>query len=330
MTDLVSLAQLCQGQVVGADDTQINGVCSIECPVEFCLTYVSDARFVRSIDVNSGCAYIVSPLHADNISLGIIHENPTQAFRIILNHLYPKYCDGLIADTAIISERAKLGDNVTIGHYAVIGDDVRLSDNCVIGSHTVVHSGSVIGTGTHLGSQVTIHQKCSIGSRSVIADGVVIGGQGFGFSFEGGRWEPIPQVGSVIIGNSVHIGANSCIDRGAINDTIIGNNVIIDNLVHIAHNVEIGERTAMAACVGVAGSTKVGKNCMLAGQVGVVGHINITDGVQVYGGARVLQSIKEPGAYSGSFHAMPVKKWNRIAVYLKKLETLFKKEKTSE
>lgn len=322
------IAKLCQGHLVGSGNAQIVDVCSIEQPSEKCITYVSDVRFARSIDINTGCAYIVTPEYADKISLGIIHKNPTQAFRIILNYFYPKRFDGGVADTAIISERAKLGNNVTVGHYAVISDDVELSDNCVVGSHTVIHSGSVIGAGTHLGSQITIHQQCSIGSRCMISDGVVIGGQGFGFSFEGGRWESIPQVGTVIIGDCVHIGANSCIDRGAINDTIIGNNVIIDNLVHIAHNVEVGERTAMAACVGIAGSTKVGKNCMLAGQVGVVGHINIADGVQVYGGARVLQSIKDPGAYAGSFHAMPVRQWNRIAVYLKKIETLFRKEKS--
>lgn len=328
--NLGELAKLCQGQLVGAEQMPIIGVCSIEQPKERYLTYVSDRRFAAHIDTATDCAYIVTPEQAPLITTGIIHDNPTKAFRLILAVLYPTTFSGQVAATAVVNEAAKLGQHVTVGHHAVIEAGAVIGDNCVIGANTVIHSGASIGENTRLGNQVTIHNDCTVGTDCVIADGVVIGGQGFGFSFEGGAWQPIPQVGSVVIGHHVHIGANTCIDRGAINDTVIGNHVIIDNLVHIAHNVTVGERTAMAACVGIAGSTKVGKNCLLAGQVGVVGHIEIADGVQVNGGARVLQSIKKSGVYAGSFQAMPVMKWNRIAAYLKKLETLFTKRKNSE
>lgn len=324
---LGDLANVCQGQLIGQANTTIKGVCSIETPVSGCLTYLSSPRFFSKIDPELGCAYIVTPANKGAIALGIIHDNPTQAFRLILDALYPPSYSGQIATTAVISDSACLGKNVTVGDYAVIGDHTVIKSGSVIGANTVIHSDVFIDENSRLGSHVTIHNRCTVGAKCVIADGAVIGSQGFGFSFEGGRWEPIQQVGSVIIGDGVHIGANSCIDRGAINDTVIGNNVIIDNLVHIAHNVEIGERTAMAAGVGIAGSTKIGKNCLLAGQVGVVGHIEIADGVQVNGGARILQSIKEPGGYAGSFHVMPAMKWNRIAAYLKKLEILFTKEK---
>lgn len=219
-----------------------------------------------------------------------------------------------------------VGRDVCIGANSVIGDEVVLGDGVEIGAGVVIEDHVTIGNHTRIGHRVVIHHETEIGAHCSISEGAVIAGQGFGFSLEGGQWHAIPQIGRVMIGNHVHIGANSCIDRGAINDTVIGNYVIIDNLVHIAHNVRVGDGTAMAAGVGIAGSTVVGKYCLLAGQVGVVGHIRIADGVQVNGGARVLQSIKDSGVYAGSFHVQPVKKWNRMAVYLKRLEGLFKRE----
>lgn len=323
---LSELAALCDAQVIGDADYPIIGVCSVENQQPQQLTFLGSDKLINQIDAETDCAYIVKPEYASHIQQGITHDNPTQAFRIILTELSEKK-PVTVANSATIAQTANLGDHVSIAENVVIEDNVVLGAGCYIGSNSYIGQGCHIGKGTAIGHNVTIHHDCHIGDDCVIADGAVIGGQGFGFSFEGGQWAAIPQVGGVKIGNNVHIGSNSCVDRGAIENTVIGNNVIIDNLVHIAHNVKIGEGTAMAACVGVAGSTTIGKYCLLAGQVGVAGHISICDGVQINGGAKVLKSIKKSGVYAGSFTALPVSQWNRITVYVKKIESLFKREK---
>lgn len=326
---LAQLAEICDGQVVGDGSLVVDGVCSIEQQRERCLAYVGTPTGGRKIKADSGVLYLLKPDDAKCINHGVAHDNPTQAFRLILVAMQQPPHPG-IAETAQIAATARLGEQVTIGHHVIIEDGVSIGDNCVLDSGCVVRRNSSIGDYTRLGSGVSIHNHCRIGKHCIIADNSVIGGQGFGFSFEGGSWQAIPQIGGVVVGDAVHIGSNVCIDRGAINDTVIGDNVIIDNLVHIAHNVQVGEGTAMAAQVGIAGSTIIGKHCMLGGQVGVVGHISISDAVQVNGGARILQSLKDPGTYAGSFHVQPVRRWNRLAAYMKKLEILFKREKNSE
>ncbi len=325
---LAELAHICGSDaVIGNPDKVITTICSVNNPQTDALTFIDNPKFLKQVTSDIDVAYLVKPDWQDTISLGIVHPNPTQAFRLILTAITRTDSPATISETAQISPNATIGSNVTIGHYSVIEDGVVLGDNCVIGNHTTIATDNVIASDTFIGNKVSIYHNCHIGHDCVIADGAVIGGQGFGFSFEGGNWHPIPQIGGVRIGNHTHIGNNTCIDRGAINDTVIGNNVIIDNLVHIAHNVVIGDGCAMAAEVGIAGSTTIGKHCLFGGQVGIVGHIDICDGVQVNGGARILQSIKESGAYAGAFTAMPVQKWNRASIYFKKIEQLFRREK---
>ncbi len=329
---LGALAQLCDGEVIGEATSTVECICSVANPVAGGLAYIGTAAASKQIDATLGVFYIVKPAYRELVGAGICHDNPQQAFRLILLALTQKNQPASIAESAVIADSARLGQGVSVAPHAVIGDDVVIGAGCQIGCGAVIEAGVHLGDNTRIGHRTIIHHDCHIGQDCVISEGAVIGGQGFGFSFEGGNWQAIPQIGRVVIGNRVHIGANSCVDRGAIDDTVIGNNVIIDNLVHIAHNVHVGDGTAMAAGVGIAGSTKVGKHCLLAGQVGVVGHIEIVDGVQVNGGARVLQSIKKTGVYAGSFNVLPVRQWNKLTVYSKKLETLFtsfKREKSS-
>ncbi len=326
-TTLQTLADICEGDIIGRGDVRVESICSIDDIKAYGLTFVTSPAVAKKITDADDVFYIVKSDWREQVQNGICHPNPEQALRQILVALTARNQPATIAPTAIVSDSAMLGENVSIGAHSVIGDNVRIGDNVHIGIGVVIEENTQIGNHARIGHRVVIHHDTQIGSGGVISEGAVIAGQGFGFSLEGGQWKPIPQIGRVIIGDNVHIGANSCIDRGAINDTIIGNHVIIDNLVHIAHNVQVGDGTAMAAGVGIAGSTKVGKYCLLAGQVGVVGHIKIADGVQVNGGARVLQPIKESGVYAGSFHVQPVRKWNRTAVYLKKLGELFRGNK---
>ncbi len=324
---LGEVAQICRGKPIGELTAIVSAVASIENISNGALTFVSHSRFLRQIPKSKEGVYLIKPEWEEHVRLGVAVDNPTQAFRYLLEALYPYQADGVIQASAIVADTAAIGTRPTIGHYTCVADGVEIGDNVVIGSHCVIGKNVKIASNTRIDNHVIIHRDCLIGRDCVIADGVVIGGQGFGFSFEGGIWEPILQIGRVVVGNRVFIGNNSCVDRGAINDTVIEDNVIIDNLVHIAHNVRIGRHSAMAAGVGVAGSTTIGEYCMFGGQVGVSGHLDITDGVQVNGGAKVLQSVKEPGTYAGSFSVLPAKQWNRLTVYVKKIETLFKRER---
>lgn len=327
--DLATLVAICDGELVG-ETRMIQGICSAETPQADHLTFIASKAFLKYINLDSQAIYIVKPEHKAAISSGILHENPTQAFRLIAEFLTHSAVSGCISKTAVVSSTAQIAKESFIGENVVIGDAVQIGAGCYIGANTVIEAGAIIGENTRIEHNASIYQNVQIGKDCVIASGAVIGSQGFGFSFEGGEWKAIPQLGRVVIGNAVHIGANACIDCGAINDTVIGDNVIIDNLVHIAHNVNIGSHTALAGCVGIAGSTTIGKYCLFGGQVGIAGHITICDGVQVNGGANILQSIEEPGGYAGALPALPVTKWNRAIIYFKKLETLFRRKKNSE
>lgn len=327
---LQSLAELCQAEaIIGDKQTAIQRFCSLEDLQPDAISFISNEQLLKRVNHETDTAYIVKPQWSEQVRLGLVHNNPTQAFRLLLDAFFTPRSLGQTAQTAVVSAQASIGSNVSIGHHSVIESGVIVGDNCIIGNHCTIARDSVIGKNTNIGHGVVIQDNCQIGHHCVIADGAVIGGQGFGFSFEGGSWYPVRQIGRVIIGNRVHIGNNSCIDRGAINDTVIADNVIIDNLVHIAHNVHVGAHSAMAAGVGIAGSTRLGKHCLLGGQVGVVGHITVADGVQVNGGARILQSIDTAGTYAGSFTALPATQWNRMTVYMKRLESLFRKRKKS-
>lgn len=328
---LASLASLCQAQsIVGDEQLLIEQFCSSDQLKPQALTFVTHEKLLS--DTDDEVAYIIKPEWQDKVKLGLVHDNPAQAFRLILTAIYhnQNHYQAMIAESAQISPSATIGQQVSIGHHVVIGDHAVIGDGCVIGHGVIIENHVSIGQQTELDHAVIIHDHCVIGDHCMIASGTIIGGQGFGFNFEGGNWYPVPQIGRVIIGNQVHIGNNTCIDRGAINDTVIADNVIIDNLVHIAHNVHIGAHSALAGCVGIAGSTTIGQHCMFGGQVGIAGHINICDGVQVNGGSKILKAIKQPGAYAGSLGIMPARKWNRIAIYFKKLDTLFKREKKRE
>ncbi len=214
---------------------------------------------------------------------------------------------------------------------ATIAPSAMIAANCVIGAHTKVGEGSRIEAGVVLGNQVevgahtriypnvTIYDECTVGSNCIVHAGVVIGADGFGFANEKGAWVKIPQVGRVLIADHVEIGANTTIDRGALDDTLIGFGVKLDNQIQIAHNVTVGEHSAMAGCVGVAGSTSIGARCTVGGAAMVFGHLNIPDGTHVSGASVVMSSIKEPGAYTGIFPLQEHKDWEKTAVTLKQL-----------
>jgi UDP-3-O-[3-hydroxymyristoyl] glucosamine N-acyltransferase len=231
-------------------------------------------------------------------------------------------CGASIHPSAVIHAGASLGRDVSVGALAVIEDRASIGDSAVIGAQCFVGAGASVGAQTRLAAQVVLGGGCHIGARGVVHSGAVIGADGFGFAANAGRWEKIEQLGAVRIGNHVEIGANSCVDRGALEDTVIGDGVKLDNLVQIGHNVKVGAHTAMAGCVGVAGSAVIGAHCTLGGGAIVLGHLTLADGVHISAASVVMRSINKPGNYSGVFPIDDNASWEKNAATLKQLHGL--------
>ncbi|UTF60507.1 UDP-3-O-(3-hydroxymyristoyl)glucosamine N-acyltransferase [Gilvimarinus sp. DA14] len=229
-----------------------------------------------------------------------------------------------IHPSAVVDSEATLGANVTLGPHAVIGRGVVLGDNVVVGAGSVIGDGSRVGARTRLAANVSIYHDVVIGEDCLFHSSCVIGADGFGFAPDRsqGGWCKIHQLGGVVIGSRVEVGATTTIDRGALDDTVIEDGVIIDDQVHVAHNCHIGANTAIAANCGIAGSTKIGRNCTLAGAVGIVGHIEITDNVHITGMTMVSKSITEPGSYSSGTSAIGTREWRKNAVRFNQLNDL--------
>ncbi len=211
---------------------------------------------------------------------------------------------------------------MSIGAFVVIDAAAVVHDGVVVGAHAVVGAGAVIGAGARLAPRVTIGDGCTVGARCILHSGVVIGADGFGFAPVQGRWEKIEQLGAVRIGDDVEIGANSCVDRGALGDTVLEHGVKLDNLVQIGHNVRVGAHTAMAGCVGVAGSATIGAHCAIGGGAIVLGHLTLADGVTVSAATVITRSIPRPGHYSGVFPFDDNAAWEKNAATLRHLHAL--------
>ncbi|MCL4138701.1 UNVERIFIED_CONTAM: hypothetical protein GTU68_032710 [Idotea baltica] len=213
---------------------------------------------------------------------------------------------------------------------AVVATSANIASTATIGPNAVVGEGVIIGSHCRIAANVSIYHGVSIGDYATIHSGVVIGGDGFGFAHSQNHWVKIYQLGGVVIGDRVEVGACTTIDRGALGDTVIEDGVILDNHVQIAHNVRIGENTAMAGCSGISGSTVIGKNCIFAGQTGVVGHITICDGVQVTGGTIITKSLDQPGSYSSGTAFSKTGEWRKNAVRFNQLDGLAQRIKQLE
>jgi UDP-3-O-[3-hydroxymyristoyl] glucosamine N-acyltransferase len=232
--------------------------------------------------------------------------------------------------SAMVDPTARLGRDVVVGPHASVAAEAILGDSVILEAGVRVGAGATVGEGSHLYGNVVLYHGVKLGSQCIVHANSTIGSDGFGFARGPEGWEKIHQLGSVVIGDRVEIGAGVTIDRGALGDTRIADGVIIDNQVHIAHNCEIGERTAIAGCVGFAGSTTVGADCTFAGQVGVSGHLRICDNVHFTGQARVTASISEPGTYASGTPLQPARQWGKNAVRFGQLQELAERVKALE
>ncbi len=253
-------------------------------------------------------------------------SHPKKAILSLIPDFYEKEDEKkVISEKAEISSQATLGENIAIGAFSVISDDVVIGDNVTIHPHVVLYKGAKIGKNTILHSGVTIREYCEISENSVIQNGAIIGADGFGYvPNKLGELVSVPQVGNTYLGPNVDVGANACIDRGALGSTSISKGTKIDNLVQIGHNVKIASNTVICGQTGIGGSSTIGKNVVLGGQTGVADHIFVADLVRTAGKTTVIQNIKEKGDYIG-YPAEKAKKWMRTNKRLKELDKLYKK-----
>ena len=235
-----------------------------------------------------------------------------------------------IHPTAVVAKDASVDTSAQVGAHVVIDSGASVAAGAFVGAGCVIGPRSRVGEGTRLVARVTLLEQVEVGDRCVLHPGVVIGTQGFGIANDNGVWVNIPQLGRVVIGNDVDIGANSCVDRGALEDTIVGDGVKIDNHVQIGHNVQIGEHTAVAGCVAIAGSARIGKRCTVGGTSAISGHLEITDDVHLTGGTNVPNSIKEPGIYSSTLPLQSNRDWRRNMARVKHLDELARRVRKLE
>lgn len=311
----------------GERSRQLTGLANLALADETQLSFLANPKYKKFLDdTRAGAVILTAELAANARFDCLISANPYLSYARA-THLFdrrPRLPAG-VDGSAIVAPSAVIEEGAAIGPRCVIGERVH------VGAHTQIGAGTVIGAECRIGSHCTLHANVTlyhgvtVGDACTIHSGAVIGADGFGFAPHAGGWEKIAQLGSVRIGNGVEIGANTTVDRGALEDTVIGDSVIIDNLCQIAHNVQIGEGTAIAGCVGIAGSAVIGAHCLLGGAVGVAGHIMIADGVQIQGGGRVIGSIAKAGSYNSGTGLMETGAWRKNAVRFGQLDELYRR-----
>ncbi len=327
---LGELAAFLEGELQGPADLSIEGIASLDQATPREISFITQGRFARLADQSRAAAFIVSREYARLARPLIIVAHPYLAYARVAALFAPpvRRWPG-ISDLACLGPAVVLGQDVSIAPLVFIGAGTRLGDRVTVMPGCVINDEVSIGADTLIYPNVTIRERCTVGERCVIHSGTVIGSDGFGFVPQEAGHVKIPQLGTVVIEDDVEIGANCTIDRGALGATRIGRGVKMDNLVHLAHNVEVGEHSFLVAQVGVSGSTKLGKRVTLAGQVGLAGHIELGDGVQVGAQSGVHRSIP-PGQTMSGYPARPHREWLQIMGHLPKLPELYQRLKQLE
>jgi len=320
------------GELAGGGDaaaqTLIDRIGPLESATPSTIGFVSNPRYGAQLAAsNAGCV-IVAPAMVDAaVARGatIVTPDPYLYYARLTqwwaHRLRPAQLSRIHA-SAVVDALAQVDATATVGPLAVIEAGAQVGRGAVIGAHCFIGSHARVGEGSRLAAHVTVGERCRVGARAVIHSGVVIGADGFGFAPTQGRWEKIEQLGAVRIGDDVEIGANTCIDRGALDDTVIDNGVKLDNLIQIGHNVHIGEHSALAGCVGVAGSTNIGRHCTVGGAGMILGHLELADHVHISAASVVMRSIRQPGQYTGVFPIDENAAWEKNAATLRQLHSM--------
>ncbi|MDR7089865.1 UDP-3-O-(3-hydroxymyristoyl)glucosamine N-acyltransferase [Cellvibrio fibrivorans] len=321
---LAELAQLLGAELRGNAEHEISALATLQSAGSADLSFIANPAYKKYLSTTQAGALLINAELADEFAGNkLVIKNPYVAYArlsAIFEFLRAPYSG--IHPTAVIGEDCFLGEDISIGANAVIGDGVTLADGVIVGPGSYVGNDSVVGANTRLAANVSVYHGVSIGADCMLHSGCVIGADGFGFAPDASGWIKIHQLGGVQIGNKVEIGACTCIDRGALDDTFIGDGAIIDNQVQIGHNVRIGKNTAIAAHTAIAGSTTIGAGCTIAGAVAIAGHLTLADKVHITGRSMVSASISEPGSYSSGTPLAPTKDWRKNAARFRHLDAL--------
>jgi len=329
---LAEIANEIGATVIGDKDLTVNSLATLVNAKSGQISFLANKKYRPQLNQCQASAVIVHQDFVDDVpSNALVMDNPYLGYALTAQLLdtTPKPSSS-IHPSAVIHASAKLGKNVSVGANAVIEAGVMLEDNVSIGAGCFIGMNALIACNTAIWANVSVYHEVKIGSDCLIQANTVIGSDGFGYAPVKGKWLKIPQLGSVIIGNNVEIGASTTIDRGALDDTIIEDNVILDNQIQIAHNVVIGAGTAMAACSVIAGSSVIGENCTIAGLVGINGHINVADNCVFTGMSMVTKSVEKSGVYSSGMPITPNREWNKMNARIRKLESVLKRLSTLE
>lgn len=297
-----------------------------------CLTFLGDPKYRRHLPETRAGIVIATANDVPQSPVPVlVSPNPYLSFALAARLIYPRrpvvggiHASAVVDSTAHVDPTAWIGPTSVVEAGAWVGPRVFVGPGCIIGEQVRIDEDC------RLVARITLCDRTQVGKRALLHPGCVIGRSGFGFAKDGERWVRIPQVGRVVLGDDIEIGANTTVDRGAIDDTVIGNGVKLDSQIQIGHNVRIGENTAMAANTGISGSTHIGRNCTISGAVGMAGHLTIGDGVHFTGMAMVTRSFPEPGSYSSGIPAMPSGEWRRVVARLRHLDDLARRLKQLE
>lgn len=329
---LAEIASVLGARLTGDPHHEITGLATLEAAGPTQLSFLANPAYSRYLENTRAGAVLVSPAMADQApGNALILDDPYLGYARISHRFDTSPVPGAgVHATAVVDPSVTVPDSASIGPCVVIEAGVTLGERVVIGAHGFIGANSVLGDDCLLRPRVTLAHGVTMGKRCHILSGAVIGSDGFGFAVHKGEWHRIAQIGGVVLGDDVEVGANAAIDRGALDDTRLGNGVKIDNLVQIAHNVQIGDHSAMAGKVGIAGSTRIGRHCMIGGAAGVSGHLTIADGVQVTGMTLITGDIREPGVYSSGTGHMTNREWRKSAARFRQLDAMARRLKELE
>lgn len=318
------------GRVQGDGDITVDQVATLQSARAGQLAFLASSKYRSQLATTGAAAVIVGQADADATALPrIVCDNPYAYFARVSAFLNPprQPVPG-VHSTVVTGKGAQIDTSAEIGPQVSIGAGARIGARSIIMAGCVIGDGAVVGEDTCLYPSVVVYHECVLGDRVIVHSGAVIGADGFGIAWEEGRWRKIPQIGRVIIGNDVEIGANTTIDRGALDDTVIEDGVKLDNQIQIGHNVRIGAHTAIAACAGIAGSATIGKYCRIGGLTGILGHTQIADHVEISSYTMIGKPIREAGSYTGIFPFSTSQQWRKNAVHIRHLDELVEKVKT--
>jgi UDP-3-O-[3-hydroxymyristoyl] glucosamine N-acyltransferase len=323
-----AISDLVKGELHGDGSVAVTAVAPLDRAGKNQVSFLGNARYsAMAADTNAGVVLVSKELEDSvlNVPVRIVVAKPNEAVLALLPFLYPENLKpASIHPTAVVRRGARLGQNVVVDEYAIVGEGAQIGDNVQVGSHSVIGDNVIVGAGSRILPHVTLYSGAEVGERVILHSGVRIASDGFGYVQRNGAHEKIPHVGRCIIGNDVEIGANSTIDRGSVDDTVVGAGTKIDNLVHIGHNCRIGRLCLIMAQAGIAGSVRIEDGCIIAGQAGLGGHITIGKGARIAGQAGVFGDVPAGESWSG-YPARPHKESLRTTGALFKLAGMLKR-----